>query len=400
MGAAERTFGLQRATFASESLATLDKRSVGLGHPSEEREKTPMPQTDPNGQHDRILIVDDDEQARSLLSRVLTHGGYPSSEATSLEEAFAALKSSDFSLLLCDVKLPDGSGVDLLQGLVSEHRDVAALMVTGIDDPEVARAALDFGAYGYIIKPFTTNEILIAVANALRRRTLEIENRAQRETLEQIVEARTVALERSAKQLKLTREETVRRLSRAVEYRDEETGHHTERMTRYCALLARRAGLDPESIRIASAMHDVGKVAVADRVLLKPGLLSTEERQEMERHTEVGYRILYGSGSSLLELGALIAWTHHEKYDGTGYPRGLVGEDIPLEGRIAAIADVFDALTTDRSYREAFPVEQAIEIMRAERGRHFDPNLLDFFLDSIDDVLEIRRNHSDLPVLA
>ena len=359
-----------------------------------------MLQTDSSGQHDRILIVDHDEQARSLLSRVLAHGGYPSAEAASLEEAFAALKSSDFSLLLCDVKLPDGSGVDLLQGLVSEHRDVAAVMVTGIDDPEVARAALDFGAYGYIIKPFTTNEILIAVANALRRRTLEIENRAQRETLEQIVEARTVALERSAKQLKLTREETVRRLSRAVEYRDEETGHHTERMTRYCALLARRAGLDPESIRIASAMHDVGKVAVADRVLLKPGLLSTEERQEMERHTEVGYRILYGSGSSLLELGALIAWTHHEKYDGTGYPRGLVGEDIPLEGRIAAIADVFDALTTDRSYREAFPVEQAIEIMRAERGRHFDPNLLDFFLDSIDDVLEIRRNHSDLPVLA
>jgi putative two-component system response regulator len=310
------------------------------------------------------------------------------------------LRSNHFAVLLSDVLLPDESGLKLIQHVLSEHPEVAAMLVTESDDPEFAKRALDYGAYGYLVKPYTPNEVMITVANALRRRELEIENRAQRQTLEQIVKARTDALERSARQLKLTREETVRRLSRAVEYRDEETGQHTERMSRYCALLAARSGLDPESIRIASAMHDVGKVAVPDNVLLKPGILTPVERREMERHTEVGYQILHGSGSSLLELGAVIAWTHHEKYDGSGYPRRLVGQEIPMEGRVAAVADVFDALTTERSYRKAFELEDAVELMRAERGRHFDPYLLDFFLDSLDDVLEIRREYADKPLVA
>jgi putative two-component system response regulator len=348
----------------------------------------------------RALIVDDDEQARRLLGRILESAGYDWETATGAREVYELLQSGDFGLILADVRLSGGSGLKLIQDVLSEHPDVAAVMVTGIDDPDFAKTALDFGAYGYINKPFMPNEVLITVANAFRRRDLEIENQAQRQTLEQIVTARTATLERSAKQLKLTREETVRRLSRAVEYRDEETGGHTERMSRYCALLASRSGLDPESIRIASAMHDVGKVAVPDQVLLKPGILTPEERREMERHTDVGYQILHGSGSSLLELAAMIAWTHHEKYDGSGYPRRLVGQEIPMEGRIAAVADVFDALTTERTYRKAFGLEEAIELLRAERGRHFDPYLLDFFLDSIDDVLEIRRAYADKPLAA
>jgi putative two-component system response regulator len=343
----------------------------------------------------RMLVVDPDEQARLVLARVLERAGYEWEGAGGAEEARELLHRTDFALILSDVRVPGESGHESIQDLLSEYPDVAAVTVASSDDPEFARTALDYGAYGYVTKPFTPSEVEIAVANALRRLELEVENRAQRQTLEQIVKARTAALERSAKQLKLTREETVRRLSRAVEYRDEETGQHTERMSRYCALLAGRCGLDPESVRIASAMHDVGKVAVPDNVLLKPGILTPEERVEMERHTEVGYQILHGSGSSLLELGALIAWTHHEKYDGSGYPRGLVGQEIPMEGRIAAIADVFDALTTDRSYRKAFALHEAIAMLRAEHGQHFDPYLLDFFLDSLDDVLEIRRAHAD-----
>jgi putative two-component system response regulator len=348
----------------------------------------------------RVLIVDDDEQARDLLASVLERAGYRWETATAADEAHEWLRTTDFAMVLSDVHLPGDSGLRLIQEVLSEHPDVAAVMMTAVDDPEFAKKALDFGAYGYIVKPFTPNEVMIAIANALRRRELEIENRAQRQTLEGIVQARTDALERSAKQLKLTREETVRRLSRAVEYRDEETGQHTERMSRYCALLAVRSGLDPESIRIASAMHDVGKVAVPDQVLLKPGILTPEERREMERHTEVGYQILHGSGSSLLELGAVIAWTHHEKYDGSGYPRRLVGQEIPMEGRVAAVADVFDALTTDRSYRKAFRLEDAIALMREERGRHFDPYLLDFFIDSLEEVLDIRRDYADEPLVA
>jgi putative two-component system response regulator len=208
--------------------------------------------------------------------------------------------------------------------------------------------------------------------------------------LERTVMARTEALERSADQLRLSREETIRRLSQAIEYRDEETSGHTERMSRYAAELGRRLGFDPEPIRIASPMHDVGKVALADRILLKPTALTPEERAEMQLHPEIGHKILYGSGSAMLDLAAKIAWTHHEKYDGTGYPRGLRGDEIPIEGQIAAVADVFDAITSERPYRAAFSVDDAVSMMRAESGKHFNPRLLEVFLSSMDEILEIK----------
>src|SRR5436190_7290840 len=337
----------------------------------------------------RFLRLEDGEQTRAVLGPILERAGHEWVADEAAEEARRQLGENDFALLVTDMSMPGESGLKLVEHALAEYPETAAIMVSGMDDPKLARAAVDLGAYGYIIKPFTPNEVTIAVENALRRRQLEIENRAHREALEQIVRARTAALERSAKQLKLTREETVRRLSRAVEYRDEETGGHTERMSRYCALLAQRAGLDAESIRVASPMHDVGKVAIPDDILLKAGRLEPDEWREMQRHTEIGHEILADSGSALLDLAATIAWTHHEKFDGTGYPRGLAGSDIPLEGRAAAIADVFDALTSDRTYRPAFSVRDALAMMREERGRHFDPELLDLFMDALDVVVEI-----------
>jgi putative two-component system response regulator len=187
--------------------------------------------------------------------------------------------------------------------------------------------------------------------------------------------------------------ETVARLARAVEFKDEDTGDHIERMSAYCELIAERLGLPDERrelIRLASPMHDAGKIAVPDGILLKPGRLDPEEREIMERHAEVGWRLLSGSTSELLGLAAEIAYTHHERFDGAGYPRGLAAEEIPLEGRIAAVADVFDALSSDRVYRDAMPIDEALTIMRDGRGSHFDPEVLDAFLDAIDDVLEIR----------
>ena len=232
-------------------------------------------------------------------------------------------------------------------------------MITSLDDPEIANRAIEMGTFGYIIKPFTANQVLIGVRNALQRRKLEIENRAQRETLEQIVRARTAALERSAAQMKLSREETVRRLSRAVEYRDEETGGHTERMSdiRGCS----RASSGSTSIRSGSRARCTTSARSRFPTICScaPASLSPEERVEMERHTWIGHQILSGSGSALLELGATIALTHHERWDGTGYPRRLVGSAIPIEGQVAAVADVFDALTSDRPYRKAFPLEKS-----------------------------------------
>ena len=353
----------------------------------------------PNGSsnhHPRVLVIEDDEQSMRMLSRTLERAGYDWVPATSAEEASEVLRCENFPLVVSGLETPGEQNLKQVRDVLAERPDVAVVMVSAIDNPEFARAAIDFGAYGYIIEPFTPSELEIAVANAMRRRELEVENRAQRQALEQIVKVRTAALERSAHQLKLTREETVRRLSRAVEYRDEETGNHTERMSRYCALMARRTGLDPESLRIASALHDVGKVAVPDEVLLKPGILNDEERHEMERHTEVGHQILSGSGSSLLELGALIAWTHHEKFDGSGYPRRLKSQRDPARGpdrrrrRRLRRTDHTSPVPARRS-----SLEHAMGIMQEERGKHFDPDLIDFFLGSMEEVEAIRAEYSD-----
>jgi putative two-component system response regulator len=301
------------------------------------------------------------------------------------------------------MNMPGDSGLDLITSLLADHPDLATIMVTGVDDTQMAKVALETGAYGYVIKPFENNEILINVTNALRRRALEIENRRHREKLESMVKERTAdlwsaiqELEQAQKDLKSSQAETIERLSIAAEYRDDETARHIHRMSRYCELLLRKSGADEERsefVRLASIMHDVGKIGIPDYILLKPGKLTPEEYEIMQNHSEFGYRILAGSSSDLLDLAAQIALTHHEKMDGSGYPKGLIGDAIPLEGRVAAIADVFDALTTDRVYRKAYQLGEAIGIMKEGRGSHFDADLLDLFLDSLDVVLKIKEAH-------
>jgi len=294
--------------------------------------------------------------------------------------------------VLCDVNMPDGSGIDLLRTISAQRPDIATVMVTGHDDARLAETALDLGAYGYVIKPFAPNELRISVVNALRRRKLELESLAYRELLELTVRQRTSALKQAVTsledvqaQLRLTSDEMIARLSLALESRDVNPGDHTERVSRYALLIARELGLDDghcEMIRTASPLHDVGKIAVPDSILLKRGKLTSRERGAMESHTEAGYRILAGSGSNLLDLAAMIALTHHERFDGHGYPRGLGGAEVPLEGRIVAVADVFDALTSDRPYRRRLAFEDAIAMIRAGRGSQFDPEVVDSFVNS------------------
>ena len=205
-----------------------------------------------------------------------------------------------------------------------------------------------------------------------------------REVLEREIGERSGELRRALTELEIAQAETVRRLSMAVEFRDEDTGAHIERIGRFSTLLAEQIGMEEEvcaRMVHAAPLHDVGKVAIPDAILLKPGKLTAQERAIVETHAEEGHRLLKGSSSAILDLAATIALSHHEKWDGSGYPRGLRGEAIPIEGRIVAIADVFDALTTDRVYRKAFAVEEAVAMMRDERGKHFDPVLLDAFLE-------------------
>lgn len=352
-----------------------------------------------------ILVVDDEIPIQRMLGRLLEQYGYSCTLACNPQEARLHLDEKDFALILCDVNMPGESGLDLVKHILEHYPHMAAVMVTGLDNPQLASVALEIGAYGYILKPFESNEILINVANALRRRRLEIENKTHRERLELTVLERTAALrhaidslERAEKELRLSREETIQRLAIAAEYRDGATAQHIQRMSHYCCLLARRHGLDSqqcELIRIASPMHDIGKIGTPDHILLKPGKFTPDEFKAIALHPEIGYRILSGSGADLLKLAATIAWTHHEKFDGSGYPRGLHGDTIPLEGRIAAIADTFDALTSKRVYKPAFPIEQAIDIMHKRRGKDFDPDLLDTFINGMDEVLKIRNQFAD-----
>ncbi len=209
----------------------------------------------------------------------------------------------------------------------------------------------------------------------------------RRKALRREVDERNDDLRRALSELEIAQAETVRRLSMAVEFRDEDTGAHIERIGRFSTLLAEAVGMSPEFCRRishAAPLHDVGKVAIPDSILLKPGSLTPEERAIVQTHTEEGHRLLRGSSSSILDMGATIALSHHERWDGAGYPRGLAAESIPIEGRIVAIADVFDALTSHRVYREAFSVERAVEMMLEQAGRHFDPVLLHTFMDVLD----------------
>ena len=352
-----------------------------------------------------LLVVDDEEPIRRVLGYLLTSHGYTVEFAVDARDARQKLKTQPFALMLSDVNMPGESGMDLVRTVLSDYPHTAAIMVTGLDSSVLANAAIEVGAFGYLVKPFETNEVLINIANALRRRRLELENRFHRESLEDIVRTRTIALqqaldwlERSEKELRLSREETIQRLAIAAEFRDSATAQHIQRMSHYCELLARRSGLSAERcdlIRTASPMHDIGKIGTPDQVLLKPGKFTQEEFDVIAQHAEIGYKILSGSDAELLKVAAVIAYTHHERFDGTGYPRGLKGEGIPIEGRIASIADAFDALTTQRVYKPAFEISHAIELMLKHRGEHFDPELLDVFVSSADEVTRIHDQYAD-----
>jgi putative two-component system response regulator len=343
---------------------------------------------------ERILVIDDDPAILRLIQLLLEDAGYQCTTAESAAEARRVAAADTFSLALCDMTMPNESGLDLARHLCACHPELAVVMVTAVDDPEIARLALDCGAYGYVVKPFTRSVLHIAVVNALHRRRLERENRRHREQLTELVRGRTAELEgaverlaESEQALRSSREETIRRLAKAVALRDGETGDHALRVSTICGNVARTVGLPPdrcELIRIASPLHDIGKIGIPDSILRNPYPLTSEEWRVIRQHPEIGHRMLSGSGEDMLDLAAVMALTHHERMDGSGYPRGLRGEAIPIEGRIAAVADVFDALTSNRVYQAARPVDEALEIVCEGRGALFDPDVIDAFLASVE----------------
>lgn len=342
----------------------------------------------------RLLLVDDEPFVVRILSRILEPEDYECDTANSAEEALDKLEAGDYSLVISDINMPRTSGIELLSEIREHHPDVAVIMVTAVDDRATAIRTLQLGAYGYVIKPFDQNEVIINVANALERRRLVRLANDYAQRLEAEVRERTA-------DIRLREQEIAIRLVTASEYRDEETGAHIRRIGMYAKVMARALGWSEDAIEeigVAAPMHDVGKIGVPDQILQKPGQLTDEEFEIMKGHTTIGAQILGRSDIPLLQMAQEIALTHHEKWDGSGYPRGLAGEEIPESGRIVAVIDVYDSLVHDRVYRAAMPEDKALQIIQDGRGSHFEPRIHDLFLEVLPELRRIRESvHEEDP---
>ncbi len=309
-----------------------------------------------------------------MIDRGLT-GRYEWESASDVEQARRIVAGGSFDLALGDVNAGGERAVALAEEIATGDLDTAVILIAAEDDPDLASRAIGFGAHGYVLEPLSPGQLLGAAMSALRQREL-----------------RMIAREAS-EDLRLSRQETIEGLAMAIEIHDALTGEHVRRVAALAAFLAARLDLDPERVRLlraAAPMHDVGKIGTSEEILSKPGPLTGHERQTMEEHAVAGHEIFARFDSELAKMAATVAFTHHERYDGGGYPRGLAGEAIPLEGRITAVADVFDALLSDRSYRPARSVEEALSVMVEESGSHFDPEIVDTLLDCVDEALAVR----------
>lgn len=295
-------------------------------------------------------------------------------------------------LILLDLNMPEMDGYQVLAKVREVDPDYPPIIVlTAQSDRESRIKALDLGARDFLAKPFDRVELMTRIRNMLEVRIMTTAMKNQNMILDAMVKERT-------QELNDTRLEVIRRLGRAAEYRDDMTGFHIIRMSRYSQLLGLAAGMsdaEAEVLLNASPMHDIGKIGIPDRVLLKPGKLDAEEWKIMQTHVDIGVEILSGSDSELMNMAAEVAQNHHEKWDGSGYPRALVGEKIPLTGRVVAIADVFDALTTERPYKKAWPIEKAVEFLQEQKSKHFEPRLVDLFIEILPDILAIREQYAE-----
>ncbi|MBI4509379.1 MAG: response regulator [Deltaproteobacteria bacterium] len=339
-----------------------------------------------------VLIADDEETIRILLGKIVARVGAEVAFAETVAQARAAIEERDFSCALIDKNLPDGNGLDLM-AFLKERRPLAeAFLITGYANTESAIEALRLGAFDYLVKPFD----LAAVTHRLR---LAMERRQMREERERLVTElrRTNALlGESRQEIKRAYLETVLRLSIAAEFKDGDARAHVRRISRYCGILARAIDATEEwveNIVYAAPLHDIGKIGVPDAILQKPGPLTPKEREIMKEHVLIGARILEGTTSTVLSLAHEIILSHHERWDGTGYPKGLRGSEIPLSGRVVALADAWDAISTNRSYRRALELDQAVTELRRCAGTHFDETLVTAFLDSLPQVRAVLEEH-------
>jgi putative two-component system response regulator len=342
----------------------------------------------------RILVVDDNEDQLDLMELMLRKHGYANVELTAdPTRVVPAYGKRPYDLILLDMEMPVMTGIDVMQQLRGALKGefMPVIVLTAHDGSAVRLRALKEGARDYISKPFVETEFLHRIRNHLEVRMLYIERERQNEILEQKVIERT-------EELRESQTEILRRLAKAGEFRDNDTGNHVTRVSHSCRALARAAGLSlhlTEMIYMASPLHDIGKIGVPDHILLKNGRLTDEEQVIMRQHVEYGVEMLGNHSAPVLQVACSIAQHHHEKWDGSGYPNGLAGDTIPVEARIVAICDVFDALTSVRPYKVAWTVENAIAFLQENAGSHFDPNLVGLFIDILPEIEDIRARFAD-----
>lgn len=372
------TFGLQ----------SMEAKASGAANESTGYTRGRMPAMN------RIAIIDDSDINLTLLKHLVNKLG--DCEPLLFSESPKGLQwciDNEPDLVIVDYMMPDLDGIAFIERFraTSGREEIPVLMITANDDKEIRYEALQRGATDFLTKPVDTVEFRVRTKNmlALRASQRRLANRNEELAAE---------VRKATEEIRSREQELLFRMSRAAEFRDPETGAHIQRMAHYSALIAARLGLDvatQELLLQAAPMHDVGKIGIPDYILLKPGKLTHEEFEVMKNHARIGHELLADSGSLVLKTGAEIALSHHEKFDGSGYPSGLCGEEIPLFGRIVAVADVFDALTSDRPYKHAWPLEKAVDFLSEGKGAHFDPACVDAFMAAWEDVLLVRNRFQD-----
>jgi len=338
----------------------------------------------------RAIIVDGDPVVRDELARWMSQDGFDCIEADDAAVASRLLDQQTVDLLITDLHLP-GGGLELLRRIKVAHPDIAVVILAGVEEARSAIEAFTQGASDYLVKPVEKDELMLQLYRALESRDQAIQRRDYLSQLESQVREQT-------RGLRIAHEETIHRLVTASRFRDNETGDHIKRTGMYSELIAQKLGWThemSERIRFAAPMHDVGKLGIPDIILQKPGPLTKDEFEVMKTHTLIGSVILAGSQSPMLQMAQEIALSHHERWDGRGYPHGKQGTDIPESARIVAVADVFDAVSHDRVYRPALTHVQVLEIMQEGNGAHFDASVMEAFFSCLPQLCEIAAEHPD-----
>jgi len=347
-----------------------------------------------------VLIVDDEIKNIELEKGYLESYNYEILTALNGEEALKVLSTNDVDIILLDVMMPGRNGFAVTKYLKSHEKTrlIPIILVTALTEKSERVKGIEAGCDDFVSKPVDSSELVARVRSLVKVKAYNDHMRNYERELENEVDKRTRELNAALKMIEETAIETIHRLAAAAECRDQYTGSHILRVSRYAEVTARKMDLNSgfvKAILYAAPMHDVGKMAIPDKVLMKPGKLNNKEWEVMQQHTTIGAKILHGSDQDYMKMAEEIALTHHEKWNGTGYPQGLAGEQIPLSGRIVAVADVFDALISERPYKPALPIRESFTIIKNERGTHFDPSVVDAFIGMKQEILSILEQYKD-----